>query len=306
MRAFGGMKAKPTPSQLAEWQASREANASKAKTILEDGLRALQSGDDWTNMLARVAKTARAKHSIRRYSFANQILLFGQSQGMATACATFKAWQDAGRQVRKGEKGLIIRQPKPFKTDHTLPDGTTKTVGGMYFGTLAVFDISQTDGPPVEAEITGREAPPDMVFSAECLRTVALTLEGSPVSSVTIRPPAPWDPAVGWYQPSTRAIVVHEGPNAFAVLAHEVAHAIMHGTEDRHTRPEREVEAESVAFIVCHALGCDTSNAAFGYVAGWAGKGTDAARKVQESGERILKAANKILDALFTAQEATT
>jgi hypothetical protein len=81
-------------------------------------------------------------------------------------------------------------------------------------------------------------------------------------------------------------------------LVHETAHAILHGSGDHHDTPTKEVEAESVAFIVSHVLGLDTSAYSFPYVAHWA-DGTDATDLVRQSGERIHSAARRILDALL-------
>lgn len=110
--------------------------------------------------------------------------------------------------------------------------------------------------------------------------------------------------ARGWYVPATREIVVlsDSGSRAliFRVLCHEVAHALLHPQGAHHSRPEMEVEAESVAFIVCHALGLETGDISFPYVAGWA-HGEDAVEMVARSGQRILKAAQTLLSALAPA-----
>ena len=79
--------------------------------------------------------------------------------------------------------------------------------------------------------------------------------------------------------------------------SHEVAHALLHPLGDPHGTPEREVEAESTAFVVCHALGLDTGAASFPYVASWA-RGDNALDMVAASGERIAKTARRLLDAL--------
>jgi hypothetical protein len=67
-----------------------------------------------------------------------------------------------------------------------------------------------------------------------------------------------------------------------------------------HGAPEREVEAESTAFVICHALGLDTSKASFPYVAVWASRerDEDPLKLIATSGQRITKAATRILDAL--------
>ncbi len=77
-------------------------------------------------------------------------------------------------------------------------------------------------------------------------------------------------------------------------LAHELAHALLHeGTDDRALA---ELEAESTAFVVCRSLGLDTSDYSFGYVACWAGGGTEAVARIRSSGTRIQQAALSIVD----------
>lgn len=291
----------------AKWAEDKAAKVARAKELLASGVRALQTSDDWRALLTRVARSARRKYRVSRYSFANQILVEMQAPG-ATMTAGFRQWQGAGRQVRKGEKSIMIRQPKPWARE--TEDGETER--GMAFGVAAVFTYEQTDGeelpevPPLCATL-----PADAIFSAtlDQLRGVALAIEGAPVSSIEVRPRKAGDPAsaAGWYVPATKAIVVVDNGNAaemFSVLAHEIGHALMHPKGDHHETQTREVEAESVAFIVCQAVGLDTSKAAFPYVASWAGKNTDAGAKVLESGERITRAASVILDALYGADDA--
>ena len=108
--------------------------------------------------------------------------------------------------------------------------------------------------------------------------------------------------ARGWYTPATKQIVIVTGEQSdgsqFRCLVHEVAHALLHPKGDHHSTPEREVEAESTAFVVCHALGFDTGyDASFPYIAEWA-HGTDAVKQLATTGQRILTAATRLLEVL--------
>lgn len=87
-------------------------------------------------------------------------------------------------------------------------------------------------------------------------------------------------------------------------LAHELAHAILHANREQLTRERAEMEAESVAYIVCHGLGIDSSEYSFGYVASWTGGGDEARRAISESAERIQRAAKRILDAAGKEDQA--
>lgn len=171
--------------------------------------------------------------------------------------------------------------------------------------------MAKRKGEPVpESPEVGSDVatPEGFGLSLDRLRECALAIEGSPVSGIVLRDREPGDRpgAGGWYQRSTRQIVVirHESrAHEFHVLVHEVAHALLHGDGDHHSSPEREVEAESVSYVVCKVLGLDCSSYAFPYVAGWA-SGEKAHEAVLRSGERITKAARTVLDALLGDADA--
>lgn len=295
--------------------AERAAKAEAAKGLLTAGLAALQSSEDWRTMLAGIAKSARVRFSPRRLSFVNQLLLL--QQGSHGPVATFEAWKRAGRHVKKGEKGKFIRQPRPFSRERANAEtGETETDRGLFFRFIPVFDLAQTEGEElVEVKLCGDVAGDQVLpFAVETLRTVALAIEGEPVKAIAVRPWMPEDGrdalgAHGWYAPRTKEIVIVESDNEpakFKTLCHEVAHALLHGAAAHHEYAANEVEAESVAFIVASVLGFDTAAYSFPYVATWASRtndARDAAKLVLASGERILRAANVILDALFAAEE---
>ena len=81
-------------------------------------------------------------------------------------------------------------------------------------------------------------------------------------------------------------------------MAHEIGHSLLHSRtqyDDHIPRSQAELEAESVAFIVLHYFGLDSSNYSFPYVAGWQ-QGDDALENLRQSGMRIQKAANQIIE----------
>lgn len=278
-----------------------------ARAALSAGIAALRSSDDWKRMLDVMAD--RSALSIGRFSFGNQVMLAYQ-RPTATMAATFAGWQRVGRSVKKGEKAAWVLQPRPFHVAREKGDGTTEERKGVFFRALAVFTYEQTEGEELPALpcLGSIDTPDGFAHTVEALRGVALALAGAPVASIEIRARRAGDPseAKGWYVRSERAIVVvtdgRTVAEQFKTLAHETAHAILHGTEDHHSRAHMEVEAESVAYVVCKALGLDTGAYSFGYVSGWAGK-TEPEKLIQASGERIARAARLILDALETADE---
>lgn len=288
-----------------------ESKITVAKNALAAGLRALVTSDDWTAMLRTMAQ--RGRLSIGRLSFRNQILCMVQAPGVAQV-ATYPTWQRERRQVRAGEKAIWILQPRTWRRTVDGQAGQAEEVSGIGFRPLPVFALSQTEGEPLPEgpAIPDVTAPEVFADSVERLRAVALGLGPDVVSDVVLRPreAGDMDGAQGWYERGTRAIVVITGErsraNDFATLVHEIAHAILHGGEDHHSRPEREVEAESTAYVVCHALGLDTGASSFPYVATWAtgaGAKADPAAAVLRSGERIARAAARILEALGVGAE---
>lgn len=301
------------PLSLEDAKRNREEKIEKAKGLLASAVGCLQSGDDWKAMLAGLARGGR--FSIRRLSFRNQLLVEMQSPG-TTSVASYLAWQRAGRQVRKGEKALVILAPvivnkarKVVNPDVEEEHGRMVLVG---FKPLATFGGDQTNPLPGDA---GRPLPePDSITknieadeafagSVEVLRKVALNLGPEVVTSVQLRPRRRGDRAGihGWFEPHTRQIVVITGETkraqVFKTLVHELAHAILHGNADHHARGEMEVEAESTAFVVCQVLGLETGSYSFPYVASWAGD-ENAETMVLRSGQQIVRATNAVLDAL--------
>ena len=303
------------PYSIEQAKQNRDEKIEKAKTLLADAVGQLQSGEEWKAMLANLARGGR--FSLRRLSFRNQLLIQMQAPG-ATSVATYGAWQKAGRQVRRGEKALVILAPvivKKNKDSGDADEPDTKLVG---FRPMATFEGHQTDPMPGNA---GRPLPEpvsitkniesDEAFEAsvETLRDVALGLGASVVTDVELRPRQAGDHlgTHGWFELRTKRIVVITDETSraqvFKTLVHELAHALLHGTDDHHSRPEMEVEAESVAFVVSSVLGLETGDYSFGYVASWSGE-KNAQAMVLQSGQRIVKATNKILDAIFGAFES--
>jgi antirestriction protein ArdC len=303
------------PFDRDKWLEEKRAKVQDAKEMLETGLTALRTSDEWKACMTAIAKNARLRYSVTRYSFGNQMMLACQCAGanrpQPTSVATFKAWQRVGRSVKKGEKGMFILTPKPWKREEKQSDGTSKELRGMSFGVAHVFDIAQTEGDelPVPPRVTV-DIEDAATFSAdvETLREVALAIDGEPVSDIEIRANQPGDPtnAQGWYVISTKAIVVVEHrsrAHMFKTLVHEVAHALLHPKGDHHSTPEREVEAESTAFIVCQVLGLSTDAFSFPYVESWAQRASCTSNDmIAKCGDRITKASHTILDALLGKQ----
>ncbi len=220
-----------------------------------------------------------------RYSWCNSMLIASQ-QPDATQVAGYRAWQKLGRQVRKGERGIAIFAPCPWKRENT---DTGEEESGMFFRVAHVFDVAQTDGdelPTVDVP-TIASAADDLLDS---LKTVA-SKRGIAVAFTA--------------QPGTRMGVSMHGSVEVApdhptgqqakTLAHELAHEALHW-EDRGplTRSIAELEAESVAYVVCAHVGLDVEVRASRYIALWDGD----SKALRASLERIADTARGLIDDL--------
>ena len=229
------------------------------------------------------------------YSAYNCLLIMMQKPD-ATLVAGYKAWQSKfNRQVRKGENAIRILAPMPHKITKqvTLEDGTTedKDIQWTTFRAIPVFDISQTDGEELPTfgidELNG-----DVDGYAELIEKVKTS---APVQ-ITF---GETGDALGYFSIAGNEIVIKQGMSELQTLKtmiHETAHSILHckgGAQEKADRNTMEVQAESVAYTVCRALGLDVSDYSFGYVAGWStGKDT---KELTESLNTIRTTANDIL-----------
>lgn len=229
-----------------------------ARELLEQGIADILNDDQYRAWLEMVAR-------LHRYSWSNCLLIALQKPD-ASMVAGYRRWQDLGRQVRKGERSIRIFAPVT-KRKSDDPDAERVVVN---FKAAAVFDVSQTEGDdlpqPPRPELLGGDHPAEPVLSD---RLMAWCAE----RGVTVERAEPTRAgANGDYDPKQRAIRIR--PDlvplaALKTLVHEVAHAAA-DHQLRDARCDVECVAESVAYIVLHHAGIDTSAYTFPYVAGWA------------------------------------
>ena len=253
---------------------------------IEAGIKALfQSGD-----LEKYQAYLRTMSHFHHYSVNNQMLIFSQCPH-ATLVAGYQKWQNQfSRHVLRGEKGISILAPTPYKIkvekekldpDTKLPlldaDGNTiteeKEVQIPMFRPVKVFDVSQTDGKPLPeqvkspvAELTGNVEHYEAFM--EALRRVSpVPIEMKPLSN----------DLDGFFSPSKQSITLRAGMSVVQTVCaavHEIAHSKLHdyakqpGSQPKDSSTE-EIEAESIAYTVCAYFGIETSANSFGYVATW-------------------------------------
>ncbi|HLB21088.1 MAG TPA: ArdC family protein [Solirubrobacteraceae bacterium] len=270
---------------------------------LTHAVAALLSSEGWERWVK-----VRARNGLTRYSLRNQLLIAHQLP-QASYVAGFRAFLELNRCVRKGEHAIRIFAPMSVRrADHdTSPaperddadDDERRTV----FRAVAVFDVSQTDPLPGK-EPAALQAPCEPIdgeshgYLLDPLRDFARELGYHAILRTT------GGEGEGWCDYEQREIVVNceLPPNAqVRVLVHEIAHALGIGYRD-YGRRRAEVLVDTVTYIVCGAVGLDTSGESVPYVAGWGGK--DELGAIQRYAETIDTIARRIEDNLNSAVAA--
>ena len=272
---------------------------------LETGITELFNSERYAAYLSTMAK-------FHRYSFGNILLILLQCPG-ASQVAGYGDWKkNFGRQVKRGEHGITILAPCPYRrreeVEETAPDGSTATtiqlVQRVGFRTVTVFDVSQTEGKPLPElvhKLTGG------VVDYERITEAISHLSPYPIS-IEAFPGA----AFGCCNFAERRILVQPDMSqvqTIKTMIHEVSHAKLHAPKEgaapeenrSEQRSSREVEAESVAYVVCQHFGIDTSDYSFGYVAGWS-RGKDLTQ-LRASLERIRDTAVELIDSIDPPKE---
>lgn len=269
-------------------QEKREAAMAK----LEQGIQSLLDSGRWQQWLTMMSRLKSL--SMNRYSWQNCLLVLMQNPD-ATVVAGYRDWQKAGRQVRKGEKGIAIRAPFTKKTGELDEEGKEKK--STYFNLVTVFDISQTDGeelPQLVSPLHGDDAGLYAALIRACSQLQVPVFEES------------MDSRNGYCKfdrigDRVEKIVISnnlEPLHKAKTLAHELFHALVHKGENYAQHRElMEIEAESGAFIVLNYFGLDSSNFSIGYVTGW-GNGIDAIARLKESATCIQTHSERIINML--------
>lgn len=262
----------------------KEAAESKLDTImksLEEGVEKVFTSEQYQMYLQTMAK-------FHNYSF-NNTLLIAMQRPDATLLAGYQTWQKKfHRHVKRGEKGIKIIAPVPVKEKRQVEkideetqeivigiDGQpeTETVERILprFRVTTVFDVSQTEGEPLPT-LEVNELVGDVFIYEDFMKGL------EEISPVPFQFQEIDSGAKGYYSNAEKLVAIQTGMSQAQTMktaVHETAHAIFHDrdvmeengiTKDRMTK---EVESESVAYVVCNHFGLDTSDYSFNYVAGW-------------------------------------
>ena len=304
----------PQPQPVIPINLTAEKPAEKLKEItdrLEQGITELFDSERYKEYLRVMSK-------FHNYSF-NNTLLIAMQKPDASLIAGFTAWKNQfQRNVKKGEKGIKIIAPSPFKikqeTEKIDPQ-TQKPVIGRdgkpvteekeitipAYKVVSVFDVSQTEGkelPDIAVDALTGDVEQYSDFFAALEKTSPVPIGFEKIEGG----------AHGYYHLEDKRIALDEGMSELQTLKtaiHEIAHAKLHDIDlnapkdeqqPRVDRRTREVEAESVAYTVCQHYGLDTSDYSFGYVAGWS-SGRELA-ELKNSLETIRSAAADIINSI--------
>lgn len=291
-----------------------EKPAEKLKEItdrLEQGITELFDSERYKEYLRVMSK-------FHNYSF-NNTLLIAMQKPDASLIAGFTAWKNQfQRNVKKGEKGIKIIAPSPFKIKQEMekidpqtqkpvigrdgkPVTEEKEITIPAYKVVSVFDVSQTEGkelPDIAVDALTGDVEQYSDFFAALEKTSPVPIGFEKIEGG----------AHGYYHLEDKRIALDEGMSELQTLKtaiHEIAHAKLHDIDlnapkdeqqPRVDRRTREVEAESVAYTVCQHYGLDTSDYSFGYVAGWS-SGRELA-ELKSSLETIRSAAADIINSI--------
>lgn len=272
----------------------RRAEEEALQAAIADQVEELRTSGAWMRFL-------RFAESFHTYSLGNLLVILAQCPE-ASHVAGYRTWQNLGRQVRKGERGIRIFGGRDVKT--TVEDektGDEKEERRVRFFPVSVFDLAQTDaidgdeGEPVELaqRLSGDDPAGILDAVTDYLAGKGWTVERAPLAGernghTTID--------------GTHRVVIDAGlspAQAAKTALHEAAHVILHSdiepAEYVAHRGIKETEAESVAYIVAGILGLDTSAYSVGYVAGWSKCDADT---IKATAGNVLRAAHSLADAL--------
>lgn len=296
--------------------AEKQTNKDRMREIvdsIENGIKELFESDKYRQYLSTMSR-------FHRYSVNNTMLIYMQRPD-ATHVAGFNKWRDQfGRNVLKGEKGIRIIAPTPYKkkveeikTDPETnapvldADGKAiieeKEIRIPMFKVVSVFDVSQTSGKPLPqlaADLSGNVQQYE-VFMEALRRASPVPMEIKPVARDTD----------GFFSIKAQSITIRAGMSEVQTVCaavHEIAHAKLHDYEHmteladdgetilvpgEKSRNTEEVEAESISYAVCQYYGIETGENSFGYIATWS-KGKEL-KELRASLETINKTASELI-----------
>ena len=302
-----------TPEEQAAYQAQKRAEIEDIFRRIDAGVQQVFTSEKYRDYLKFMSR-------FTDYSARNTLLIAMQKPD-ATLVAAYGKWKQLGRQVSKGESGIEILAPVAYKTGTVEeierpvvdefgnrqynPDGTEKTeiiqnpVMDIAFKKAYVFDVSQTTGKEIPVPVS------DLCGELDSDKMTAILKALQRVTGIEIQFADIPGGAKGYYSPADDKIVVQSGMSDAQTLKtafHECAHKLLHDPDlksvtTKSARNEKEVQAESTAFIVAARMGLDTSEYSFPYIASWSdGKQLDQLTRVLDEIQHAAKKMSSAID----------
>lgn len=239
----------------------------------------------------------------RQYSYRNKILIQSQNP-KASLVAGYRAWQDKGRQVQRGEKALKIFVPslaaKKDKDGNYSRDkegNVIKEVKGFYLA--SVYDVRQTEGEPIPKPIYELEENINNPQKFDWYIKAITKLSPVPIQFAEIK-----GTAKGFFVPSEKQITIRPGMSesqTIKTMLHEITHSSLHDNNvpvfGSSEYARQEIEAESVAYMIANSLGIETQEYSFGYLASWTDLGLSL-ENLEKSLDLICNQAQKMMGEL--------
>ncbi|ESR10524.1 LtrC-like protein [Streptococcus iniae] len=279
-----------------------ENNTKELTKTLKEGVKNFLDSDQYKQFLTTMSK-------FHNYSLGNIQLLILQNPEVS-AVASFKKWKESfGRTVNKGEKSLRVWAPvtvnkKDPKTGEIILNKEGNPIKKTYFKLVPVFDISQTSGkelPRLVNELEGSHQDYANLYRA--------SKEVSLENGVAIEINNFHGEAKGYYSPSENKIVLRPGMSeqqTLKTLFHEMAHSDLHNNKEIKDNPlsrsTKELQAESVAYVVANHYGIDTGEYSFGYLASWS-EDKEGLADLEAQLSIVQKEANDLIKRLDTTLE---
>ena len=268
----------------------------KAFKMIEEGVQQLRSSEKYRDYLRSLSK-------FHDYSFNNTLLILSQCPN-ASMIAGFNTWKNEfNRRIRKGEKSIKILAP--YKVKHSIIKKETdengnethveKQISITKFRPVNVFDVSQTEGdalPSLTKELIGSSE--SSIGLIEAIKEISEI----PVLFKTKEEDPSLVTAKGYFQygENGKFIVIRKDMDInqqAKTLLHEFAHSILHENSTKEKRV-KEIEAESLAFVVSNHFGLDTSDYSFGYIQSWSSNKSD--KELKDVLEDIQEHADKLIE----------
>lgn len=258
----------------------------KVTARMEEGI--LKAKEDLRKYMEFLSK-------FHRYSIGNILLIYAQYPE-ATLVKGYKSWQELGRTVKKGERGIQILAPILKKKQEENPEEQEKILTG--YRTTYVFDISQTEGAalPIPSVREGRNG---HIEGYEDLKNAVIHISPCPIFFEDI-------PEIkkvsGYFNRRENKIVIDRNlsqKETILVLFHEMAHATLH-REIGKTRNEKETEAEAVAYLISRHFHIEASASSFIYIARHTNSELE---EFKNAIETIKNTANQLIESLEKSME---